>query len=122
MQMALKSDIARRGYEVAWIDPALHHATAVVRIADFERTRRFAHMGAAIAWSRRKLFHGAVAGDFVEMHAVNSYTQADGSIRDDHFDVVVEISLKGFRRADNSRHYNGHNALWIGKSEKRCVL
>lgn len=114
--MALASIITRR-FEVAWTDPALLDAPNVPRLADFERTRRFAHLGAAIAWSRRKLFHGEVAGDFVEMHAVTSHARADGSVSD-RYDEVVEISLEGFRKVDTSRRHT----LKIGGQEKKCLL
>jgi hypothetical protein len=106
-------------FEIAWTDAALHDASVEGRIvADFERSRRFTHKGAAIAWSRRQLFHGAVFGDAVEMRVVTLY-EWKGERRESIDDDPIEITLPGFRRTHAQRQFHGPWKLTVEKPEKR---
>lgn len=110
---------AVESFELAWTDATLHDpAVAVTRLADLERTRRFAHRGAAITWGRRKLFHGQVFGGVVEMRRITSYEDARGEIAETH-DEPVEITLDGFRKTHTQRQFHGPWKVTLEKPVKK---
>lgn len=110
-------------YDLHWIDPALHEPTGEVRaVAEFERSRRFPHCGAAIAWARRQIFHGKVYGEHIEMRTVHRIS-VDGAVQE-HEDEVLDITLPGFRRwgsVGNNWHASSRETgISLGKPERKC--
>lgn len=80
-------------FDLRWIDPAYHEA-GDQPVGAYERVRRFKHIGAAIAWSRRQIFHGRVFGDHIEMTTI-SRLLIGGEIRESE-SHVTDITLGGF--------------------------
>lgn len=107
-------------FVLRWIDPTYHeHGGAVV---EFERDRKFAHAGAAIAWARRQIFHGKVFGDAIEMETYYR-TEFNGKI-EDHPHEVVDITLPGFCKwgADREGWHGPPGATTLGKPERKCRI
>lgn len=113
-------------YDLFWIDPSLHeHVGVVENLAAFERTRRFPHCGAAIAWARRQIFHGKVFGEHIEMRTVHRI--AVGEQVKEHEDGVVDITLPGFRRweektASSWPSSSTGSSLYLEKPERKCRI
>lgn len=109
-----------RAFDLTWVDPAYSEA-GEKPIAEFERNRRFKHCGGAIAWARRKLFHGEVFGESIEMRTVN-LTSFEGTLREEEIDVV-DITLAGFRRWRNDQDQwrtGRQSSMSLGKPERKC--
>ncbi len=114
---ALREECLPEVFDLTWIDPSLHEAEAPV--AKYEKTRRFAHCGAAIAWARRQIFHGKVFGEHIEMKTVSRY--AIGSKVRESEAAVVDITLPGFRRWSDASDYNrGARGIALGRPERKC--
>lgn len=111
-----------RVYDLHWIDPSLYDAESPTKAVEFERSRRFKHCGAAIAWARRQIFHGKVFGEHVEMRAIHRI--AIGDKVDEHEDEVVDITLPGFCRwgedATISWGVSKVKGLTLGRPERKC--
>jgi len=106
-------------FDLTWIDPALHSVEYADNLADYERKRRFAHCGAAIAWARRQIFHGKVFGEHIEMATVDRYEE-DGEIRES-VGAAVDITLPGFRKWDWVSNYK-REGISLGKPERKCRI
>lgn len=109
-------------YRLWWLDAALAAAEDVEQVADYERIREFPHRGAAIAWSRRQLYAGAVFGDVVEMFEFwrGDEDYVEGSARS-----AALISLDGFQRQNLKYQFNGpfqdHLPVYfIGAKSLKC--
>lgn len=100
-------------YDLRWMDVGLHEASDPS--SDYERTRRFKHLGGAIAWARRQLFHGRVFGDSIEMTLIKR-SLFDGKPHESE-KAVVEITLAGFR-AWGRRGYS--NDLALDGPRRKC--
>ena len=110
-----------RVFDLYWVDPALHTTNEpVTRMADFERHRRFPHVGAAIAWARRQIYHGKVFGEHVEMHTVFR-TQRDGEVSE-YVDTIIDITLPGFRTWKTVTNRSIPTDLSLGKPERKCRI
>lgn len=104
-------------YDLHWTDPA--YADASGPIAHFERSRRFKHCGAAIAWARRKIFHGEVFGASIEMRTI-TLSSFEGKVRE-HEDDVVDITLAGFCQwGEGSDYTNRQKHFSLGKPVRKC--
>lgn len=110
-------------FDLKWLDPKLADASDVGRIEDYEHTRRFAHFGAAVAWARRQLFHGAVLGEGIEMITV-SRTQREGSpLFEEEVSSVIEITLAGFRNWNEGYSYTGsRNGYLCYPPRRKCRI
>ncbi|AFU88075.1 hypothetical protein CcrColossus_gp205 [Caulobacter phage CcrColossus] len=94
-------------FDLKWLDPQMADASEVARIEDYERTRRFAHFGAAIAWARRQLFHGAVLGEGIELTTVLRSKREGSPLIEEEADCLIEITLAGFCKWDTGYSYTG---------------
>jgi len=92
--MILEEPASTRVFHLVWFDPALHEADGSAE--EYERSRRFNHCGAAIAWARRQLFHGKVFGESIEMRImdIQEYEGKEHRISVGTYD----ITLSGFVR------------------------
>jgi hypothetical protein len=110
-------------FDLVWTDAAFHDAAPDVTISEFERRRRFKHCGAAIAWARRQIFHGAVFGDAIEMQTISLW-RADGRPQEEHV-KSVEITLQGFcdwseGTARLSPSYRDHRSVRLAPPSRKC--
>jgi hypothetical protein len=53
-----------REIKLTWVDSSYHDGA---RLQEAEKTRAFEHLGSAITWARRQIFHGKVFGDVVDL-------------------------------------------------------
>lgn len=104
-------------FDLMWIDPAYHEAQDRP-MAEFERVRRFKYAGAAIAWARRRIFHGLVFGDSVEMRTIKLYLH-DGEPHEEE-QAITDITLAGFRRWNDPRARYSSSAATLGPPERKC--
>lgn len=108
-------------FDLRWVDVEYGEAPEATPVASFERCRRFKHCGGAIAWARRKIFHGDLFGESVEMRTMH-VSQVGTELREQEVGVR-DITLAGFRRWDNydkDHRSNREMGLTLGKPERKC--
>lgn len=105
-------------YRLTWIDAALHDAPPGALASTHERSRDFLYLGAAIAWARRRIFHGHVFGDVIEMIEVNRTRRGDKI--NEMLGQPVDITLPGFVRWVNNNAYDQRDGYRIGAAERKC--
>lgn len=107
-----------RGYDLVWIDLG-YDAAGDRPISEFERCRRFKHCGGAIAWARRKIFHGDLFGDSIEMRTL-AFTGYGERVVEEEVEVV-DITLAGFCRWKSERSFiNASQSISLGRPERKC--
>ncbi len=116
-------------YDLTWVDMAYSKAPADAPLSDFERKRRFLHLGAAISWSRRRIFKGEVFDHVVELQKVRirPFENAAREIveyRESIDDLaVIEIRLDGFQTWDRKDDYYGDGkSQTVRKLGNRCPV
>ncbi|AXQ68752.1 hypothetical protein HOU00_gp373 [Caulobacter phage CcrPW] len=110
-------------FDLKWLDPKIADASEVTRIADYERTRRFAHFGAAVAWARRQLFHGTVLGEAIELRTVLRIKREGSLLIEEETGSLVEITLAGFRNWNDGYSYSGsRNGYLLYPPRRKCRI
>lgn len=106
-------------YRLTWIEATLHDAPSGALATEYERVRDFKHLGGAISWARRRIFHGHTFGDVIEMHEVHRTRYRDGSVNEETGDPV-DITLPGFVRWVRPSSFGEHGGYHTGKAERTC--
>ena len=107
-------------FRLTWLDQDLHDAPTGTTIKPYARTRDFKHLGGAIAWARRRIFHGHVFGDAIELAVVHRQRN-NGAYQEDLNDVQ-DITLAGFWPWTQERSYSSPYHVVLSKPHKRCVF
>lgn len=97
-------------FDLKWFKPELAEASADVVVAEFEQDRRFAHIGAAIAWARRQLFHGKVFGEAIEMTTVHRTRILETDAVQESEERTIDITLAGFSKWDSGYDYSSRSS------------
>ncbi|AFU86643.1 hypothetical protein D869_gp271 [Caulobacter phage CcrRogue] len=63
----LVKTLPAREIKLSWVDPSFHDGAS---LQEAEKTRAFEHLGSAITWARRQIFHGKVFGDVVDLELI----------------------------------------------------
>ncbi|AFO71673.1 hypothetical protein phiCbK_158 [Caulobacter phage phiCbK] len=95
----------RREVKLDWVDASYADG---VSIRDAERHREFPHLGAAIAWARRRIFHGEVFGDVIDLTLVErDFVRDQLTVKTRQFAVRMngfsELSGYGGRSLDENK-------------------
>ena len=106
-------------YRLTWTDPGYYDAPSGAPVSEYERTRDFKHLGGAIAWARRRIFHGHVFGAGMEMTEVSRTQLRDGTITESLADPI-EITLPGFVRWQTPQSYAERTGYITGRAERKC--
>lgn len=107
-------------YRLVWIDKALHDAPAGATLQPYHRQRDFKHLGGAIAWGRRRIFHGEVFGDTIELSVVDR-CRVNGVYQEDE-GAHQEITLGGFQPWEDHHHHSYRSLTLAAHPMKRCIL
>lgn len=110
------AEVLPHEYDLCWLDPAYQGQGPV---AEFERVRRFKHLGGAIAWARRKLYHGEALGESIELRTIIRSRRSNGMITEAQGDVS-DITLAGFCQWKAGLGYRGANYLILTRPERKC--
>jgi hypothetical protein len=103
-------------FDLRWTDVGLHDA-ADGAVSDYERVRRFKHLGGAIAWARRQIFHGRVFGSSIEMTVVRR-RRVKGELIETE-DQTIDITLAGFCAWTR----NSYAATWqLERPTRKCRI
>lgn len=106
-------------YRLAWLDASLHEATVATSLEPYLRVRDFKHLGGAIAWARRRIFHGEAFGDVIEMSKVVR-RRFDGVYEEDVYETR-DITLAGFRAWERQKSWGSSHSAWVmSNPTKRC--
>lgn len=105
-------------FDLSWVDLSIREAPVeAVKVADFEKVRRFPHCGAAIAWARRQLYHGKVFGDAIEMRTIRRVSY-DGVVKE-HEEEVQDVTMPGFRTWKSAQNYGGTRSLQLSQPVRK---
>lgn len=106
-------------FRLSWLDPALYTAPQGVGTQAYQRQRDFKHLGGAITWARRRIFHGAAFGDTMELSRVER-SRVNGLYQED-IDEVQDVTLAGFYPWERLEQWNSsHRGILRGQLNKRC--
>lgn len=105
-------------YRLTWIDADYHDAPSGAHVTAHERTRDFLYLGAAIAWARRRIFHGHVFGDAIELVEVTRWKRGDQIT--ESIAEPIDITLPGFVRWAEQTAYEMRGGYRTGKAERKC--
>lgn len=105
---------------LTWLDQGLHEAQSGASVQPFMRSRDFKHLGGAIAWARRRIFHGHVFGDVIEVVKVDRH-RVNG-VYDEDLHEAQDITLAGFLPWTEKTGWDGSFGVVLSSPNKRCVF
>ena len=109
-------------FRLSWLDKGLHDAPEGASAQAFMRTRDFKHLGGAIAWGRRRIFHGEVFGDASELVRVDR-KRVNGVFEEYVDDDAQDITLAGFLPWNRKRDWGGgRDQVVLSSPERRCTF
>ncbi|UTC28972.1 hypothetical protein MARCHEWKA_04600 [Brevundimonas phage vB_BpoS-Marchewka] len=107
-------------FRLTWLDHAYHDAPEGAEIASYHRARDFKHLGGAIAWARRRIFHGEAFGDVIELVRVDR-RRINGVYAEEPYEAR-DITLAGFLPWEQTRNWSGsHTEVVLSHPHKRCI-
>ncbi|USN16204.1 hypothetical protein PAPPERLAPAPP_04630 [Brevundimonas phage vB_BpoS-Papperlapapp] len=106
-------------FRLTWLDQSFHDAPKGAEAAPYHRARDFKHLGGAIAWARRRIFHGEAFGDVIELVRVDR-RRLNGVYVEEPYEAR-DITLAGFLPWDRKNWSGSPTEVVLSHPHKRCI-